>query len=99
MVAFISVKDINNDPEWNPDLDSPPLSVGDAIKAVKEFSKPSKTDGKIKEIEIRQVPNHETRWHYLIKTTNDAMKTKMSIYVVLMNGKVIPAIIEPQGYK
>ena len=99
MVAFISVKDINNDPEWNPDLDSPPLSVGDAIKAVKEFSKPSKTDGKIKEIEIRQVPNHEARWHYLIKTTNDAMKTKMSIYVVLMNGKVIPAIIEPQGYK
>jgi hypothetical protein len=99
MVAFISAKDIANSPEWNPDLDSPPLSVSEAIKAVKKFNRSSKSSGNIREIEIRQVPHHKTKWHYLVKVTNDAMKTKTSIYVVLMNGKVIPAIIEPEGYK
>jgi hypothetical protein len=35
------------------------------------------------------------KWHYLIKTANSAMRFKYNIYVVLMNGKVVPAIIEP----
>ncbi|VAW56988.1 hypothetical protein MNBD_GAMMA07-2027, partial [hydrothermal vent metagenome] len=35
-------------------------------------------------------------WHYLVKTEDNTAKTKYNIYVVLMNGKVIPAIIEPQ---
>lgn len=96
MVAFISIEDINNNPDWNPDLGAPPLTVGEAIQAVKDFIKSTKP---IKEIEIRSVPKHEKKWHYLIKIANDAMKTKYDIYVVLMSGKVIPAIIEPQGYK
>ena len=99
MVAFIRIKDISNSPAWNPDAELPPLSVGEAVKAVKKFDKSPKTDGKIQEIEIRQVPGHENRWHYLVKVSNEAMKSKMSVYVVLMNGKVIPAIIEPEGYK
>jgi len=96
MIAFISVEDIKSNPEWNPDIDSPPLTVSDAIHAVKTFIKITRP---IKEIEIRQVPKHEKQWHYLIKVANDSMKSKYSIYVVLMNGKVIPAIIEPQSYK
>jgi len=96
MVAFISKKDINNNPEWNPDLGAPPLTISGAIQALKNFIKIS---GPIKEIEIRQVPKHDKQWHYLIKVSNDSMKSKYSIYVVLMNGVVIPAIIEPQSYK
>ncbi len=99
MVAYISVKDINSNPEWNPDMGPPPLTVSQAIQAVKNYVKISKKSRIIKEIEIRPVPNHAKHWHYLIKITNDEMKTKYNIYVVLMNGKVIPAIIEPQGYK
>lgn len=99
MVAFISMKDIGNSPEWNPNLSHPPLTVGEAIQAVKDFNKKSDTFGSIKEIEIRPVPKHEKKWHYLIKVTNDSMKSKYDIYVVLMNGLVIPGIIEPQGYK
>ena len=30
---------------------------------------------------------------------NDSMITKYDVYIVLMNGVVIPAIIEPQSYK
>ena len=99
MVAFISEKDINNSPEWNPDIGAPPLTVFQAIKSVRDFNKPSNFTGAIKEIEIRPVPKHGKHWHYLIKITNDATKTRYDIYVVLMNGKVIPAIIEPQTYK
>jgi len=96
MVAFIDMEDIKNNPEWNPDLGAPPLTVSGAIQAVKTLIT---MPGSIKEIEIRQVPKHKKQWHYLIKTANESMKSKYSIYVVLMSGVVIPAIIEPQGYK
>jgi len=96
MIAFISKEDINANPAWSPDLGRPPLTVVGAINAVKKFNKEPTV---IKEIEIRPVPKHEKQWHYLMKIANDKMKSKYDIYVVLMSGKVIPAIIEPQGYK
>ncbi len=96
MVAFISQEDMKDNPEWNPNLDVPPLTVSAAIKAVKKYTKSLKP---IKEIEIRRVPDYENHWHYLVKSADDSMKSKYDIYVVLMNGKVIPAMIEPQGYK
>ena len=99
MVAFVDKKAIRDSPEWNPNIDPPPLTIVEAIQAVKEFNKASKNLGAIKEIEIRPVPNYEKHWHYLIKIANDLMKTKYSIYVVLMSGKVVPAIIEPQAIK
>lgn len=95
MVAFLNVKDIENNPVWNPGLTPPPLTVGEAIQTLKNAFE----IGAIQEIEIRLVPGNKKKWHYLIKTTNDAMKSKVSIYVVLMDGVVVPAIIEPQGYK
>jgi hypothetical protein len=99
MVAFISTAEIENSPEWNPNLAPPPLTVGEAIQAVKDYVKTSETLGPVNEIEIRQVPKYEKNWHYLIKVANESMKSKYDVYVVLMNGMVIPAIIEPQGYK
>jgi hypothetical protein len=99
VVAFIDKKDIINSPKWNPNIDAPPLSIVEAIQAIKDFNKTSKIIDAIKEIEIRPVPKYEKHWHYLVKIANDSMRTKYSIYVVLMNGEVIPAIIEPQSYK
>lgn len=96
MVALIGTDENESNPEWNPNLDPPPLTVNGAIQAVKDFVK---LTGAVEEIEIRKMPRHENKWHYLIRVANDSMKSKYSIYVVLMNGVVIPAIIEPQGYK
>lgn len=96
MVAFISPDAVNNSPEWNPDLAAPPLSVGEAVQAVKNFVKSPTT---VEEIEIRHIPKHEKHWHYLVKVSSGETKPKYRIYVVLMDGKVIPAIIEPEGYK
>ena len=96
MIAFIHKDDINSNPEWNPNLEAPPMTTIEAIQALKSSIKAL---GSIKEIEIRQIPKHNTQWHYLIKVADETMSSKVSIYVVLMNGKVIPGIIQPQGYK
>jgi len=96
MIAFISADDINNSPEWTPALAPPSLTVNEAILAVKKFRK---TPVDVQEIEIRPIPKHKKHWHYLIKVSNNAMKSKYDVYIVLMNGKVIPATIEPEGYK
>jgi len=96
MIAFISQEDINSTPEWNPNLETPPMTTVEAIKALK---KSIKALGSIKEIEIRKIPKHNDLWHYLIKVSDEKMTSKVSIYVVLMNGIVVPGIIEPQGYK
>jgi len=99
MVAFINMEDVNNIPKWMPGNNAPPLTVAEAIEAVNSFNNMQKTTKPIAEIEIRQIPKHKGNWHYLIKVTNNTMKSKYDIYVVLMSGKVIPAIIEPQSYK
>ena len=99
MVSFINVKDIIESPEWSPGVGAIPLSVDEAIQSVKDFIRNSKTSLDIKEIEIRPFHKHEKHWHYLIKIANDAKKSKYDIYVVLMHKKVVPAMIEPQGYK
>jgi len=99
MVAFLNADDITNSPAWNPDSGAPPLSVNQAVQAVKGFIKTATAAGAIRKIEIRQVPKYAERWHYLFKVANDARKAKFDIYIVLMDGKVIPAIIEPSAYK
>jgi len=96
MIAFIHKNDIDSNPEWNPNVEAPPMTTLEAIKALKSAIK---AIGSIKEIEIRQIPKHSSQWHYLIKVEDETMHSKVSIYVVLMNGKVIPGIIQPQSYK
>lgn len=99
MVALIDRKDIDSNPEWDPNVSEPPLTLVQAIQAVKDFNNTSEPIGAIREIEIRPIPKHDKNWHYLIKIENNAMNTKYNIYIVLMSGKVIPAMIEPQSYK
>jgi len=96
LIAFVSGKDVENSPQWNPDSGTPSLTVGEAVQSVRNFVKHQAI---IKEIEIRPLPNHKLHWHYLIKIKDDKMKSKYSVFVVLMSGKVIPAIIEPESYK
>ena len=59
MVAFINMTDISKSPEWNPDVSTLPLSVNEAIQAVKAYINNSQHPMHIKEIEIRPVPKHE----------------------------------------
>lgn len=103
LVAFINQNDIENYPLWHSLTEAPPLSISEAIQAVKKLYK-SHNDKlgteAVREIELRVMPHHKKYWHYLIKMKGDDNgKQKYQVYVVLMNGKVIPAIMETESYK
>jgi hypothetical protein len=100
VVTFIESDDITNSPVWNPDIDPLPLSVDGAIQAIRDFSKQAPNIGSVKEIELRTIKDNPGHWHYLVKMAGkDANKQKCKVYAVLMDGKVIPAIIEPESIK
>ncbi|HEC13849.1 MAG TPA: hypothetical protein ENI80_11510 [Acidiferrobacteraceae bacterium] len=103
LVAFINEADIENYPLWHPLTEAPPLSVNKAIQSIKNLYKTNRDHllpKSVKEVELRKISRHEYYWHYLVKIkTNNDKKPKYQIYVVLMNGKVIPALIETESYK
>lgn len=103
VVAFVKEGDIDNYPLWHPLTEAPPLSISAAIEAVNNLYKVNDAElivESIQEIELRKIPNHKKYWHYLVKVKgNDDEKVKYQVYVVLMNGKVIPALIETESFK
>jgi len=101
LIAFVKQSDLDNYPAWNPASEAPPLSIKQAIQAIhnldiKNNSNPA--DDMVKEIELREIPQYKSHWHYLIKVRG-TQSHRYQVYVVLMNGKVIPAMIEPESYK
>lgn len=103
LVAFVNEGDIENYPLWHPLTEAPPLSISAAIEAVNNLYKVNDAElivESIQEIELRKIPNHKKYWHYLVKVKgNNDEKVKYQVYVVLMNGKVIPALIETESFK
>jgi hypothetical protein len=100
VAAVINIEDIDNSPMWNPGFDPLPLSVDGAIQSIRDFIEQPNMIGAIEEIEIRTIKNYPGHWHYLFKVnTNDTNSSGYKMYAVLMNGKVIPAFIEPEAIK
>ena len=100
VVAVIKKEDINNSPTWNPGMDPLPLSVDGAIQSIRDFIKQPDMIGAIEKIEIRGIKNYPGHWHYLFKVaTDDTNSSGYKMYLVLLNGKVIPAFIEPDAIK
>ncbi len=103
VVAFIGEDDIENYPIWQKLENVPPLPVNEAVKLVQYHLNgggQGVNSSVVKEIEIREIPRHPGYWHYLVKIkNNDAEGGKYRVFVVLMNGKLIPAIVEPDSFK
>lgn len=103
LVAFVNEGDIEDYPLWHPLTEVPPLSISAAIQAINDLYKVNGTElvvESIKEIELRKLPHYEKYWHYLVKVKSaDTESVKYQVYVVLMNGKVIPALLETESYK
>ena len=102
VAAFINEEDIDKSMTWIPFEGSPPLAIGDALGAIKArvADDPEYATMKLTEIELKQIPHHQTYWHYLvrIKTELDG-KSRSHYFIVLMNGKVIQGIKEPSSVK
>ncbi len=102
VVINVDKKDLDNDVRWIPFEGAPPLVVADALDLVRaDLAKyPTLKDATLKEIQLRRIPHHENNWHYMVvMQTMDDGSPVLHYYVVLMTGKVIPAIREPESYK
>jgi len=103
LVAFIRESDLENYPQWNPVKEAPPLTINKAIQAVHDYHKKNNAElatETVNEIELKKMTRHEKYWHYLIKIKiNGSDDPKYQVYIVLMNGKVIPALTETESYK
>jgi len=102
IAAYINKDDLKNNVMWVPFKGPPPLTVHEALKAVQKFIRTDvdmvKSD--LVEIELRQIPRYENSWHYLVRVryqTED--KIQSHFFLVLMDGKVISAIREPESIK
>ena len=103
LVAFIQQEDIDKSQSWSPEQGEPPLGIKQVIEATLQNCQNDKNivNPVIKRIELRPVPQNPGYWHYTVMLSAGAAGEKQEnhYYVVLMSGKVIPAIREPEGYK
>lgn len=103
VVAFVSQTDIDAASTWNPMKSDAPLCVTEALAAVKKALASYPVDiGAIElaSIELKEFPHQPGHWHYLVRLKKqDPEAAHPAFYVVLMNGKAIPATREPQAYK
>ena len=100
--AYINEADLNKTSKWTPFKSAPPLSVNDALASIKQHihADANFADTTLIGVELKPVPGHTAYWHYLIKlkTVTDG-KSQPHFFVVLMDGKVISAIKEPESIK
>lgn len=102
IVAFIKEGDIDAASTWSPLEASPPLTMYGALENINEYmaSDTELAKASLVGIELKQIPHHKRYWYYLVKmrtTHNDTPEHRY--YIVLMNGKIIPAIREPGSIK
>jgi hypothetical protein len=100
--AYINKEDLNNTTQWTPFKSSLPLTIDQALTAILNDEK-SNIDfetSRVIGVELKPVPHHESYWHYLIKIKSISEDgSEPHFFIVLMDGKVIPAIIEPDSIK
>lgn len=100
--AYINKSDINVQVQWQPFEKKVPLSLDAALKKVQQYTDSNKRmmHSSLIAIELKQIPHHDNLWHYLVKvksTIND--KPQAHFFIVLMDGKIIPAFKEPEAIK
>lgn len=102
VIVYVNKSDIDKDVRWTPSDGEPPVSIMDALAAVKAFLKnmPGNAGLTLEEIQLRRIPHHNNDWHYMVvmQAVSDG-KPVTQYYAVLMSGKVIKAIREPESFK
>ena len=102
IVAFIKESDIDKELHWIPFESSPPLSISKALAAINKYmaTVPELANATLIEVELKEIPQHKGYWHYLVKLNAKANnKLQPYYFVILMNGKIFPAIREPESFK
>lgn len=102
VVAFIDAKDVEAVPTWRPFQGPPPETMEEALEDVRDYVAADEIfeSARVEQVSLRQIPHLEDRWHYVVALeTNEGAETRNRYLVVLMNGKIVPAIEAPQSIK
>ena len=102
VVTFINEEDIDKTVAWVPFEGPPPLTIKDALVLVQKFTAPDPemAGAQLTEIELRRIPHHEIHWHYVVRMkVRTGGKPRSRFFIVLMNGKIIPGLREPEAIK
>lgn len=102
VVAFVYEEDVQQSPTWEPFETAPPIDVEDVVQKIQAYADthPALANAKFEKVELKRIPHHPNHWHYLVamKTPGDD-HTALYYFVMLMDGKVIPALKEPASFK
>ncbi|MCG6898364.1 MAG: hypothetical protein LJE60_14840 [Thiocapsa sp.] len=99
VVALVKQSDIDQGTGWVPGSESPPLSIEDAVAIVREATARDSrlAAATLNEVVLKRIPHHTDHWHYVIKLqSGPSDHPHLDFFVVLMNGRLIPAIREPR---
>ena len=101
--VFIDPKDLEGQTPWRPFQAPLPLTLDQALAAI---ARGVKQDPRIDRaglvgVELKPIPRHPGLWHYLVKMKAVMADGKQQAlyFIVLMNGKVVPALREPESIK
>lgn len=102
IVAFFNESDIDKKLHWMPVEGAPPLTITDALVRIREHvaADPELVGATVTEIDLKQIPRHAGHWHYLVKMKG-LVDSRMHAhyFIVLMNGKIIQGLREPESIK
>lgn len=101
VVGYVQSNDIDTSLNWAPFHGAPPLTIEQALHRVMDFIQGDTTldNAQMVGIELKPIPD-AGYWHYLVKLKyGDDDQRHAHFFMVLMDGKVISAIREPQSIK
>lgn len=104
IIVYIQQSDMDEAPAWHPGEGAPPLTIEALVRAIQKWTAgdPALAKATIRKIELKPIrlKNNQGRWYYLAQLSVDTEGQPSMHYVaVLMNGKILPAIREPEPYK
>ena len=104
IVIYTQKNAIEESPTWSPSEGAPPLTIEILVKTIQKWSAadPNLAKSTIRKIELKPISHYENldRWYYLVQLKIESQDHSGMHYVaVLMNGKILSAIREPETYK
>lgn len=102
VVAFVYEQDVQQSPAWKPADTPPPLDIAGVLQRIRDYTaaQPLLAGASFEEVELKRIPRHPDHWHYLVVMKIPGIdRPETHYFVMLMNGKVIPALKEPAPLK
>ena len=101
--VFIDPRDLAAQQPWKPFQAPLPLTLDQALAAIARGIKQDRRidRARLMGVELKPIPRRPGLWHYLVKMQAQLAggQHRPLYFIVLMNGKVIPAIREPEAIK